>query len=148
MGEFLGRLSGDRRERDPRRSLPTLPDRVDLLVSRDRFARRLGAIRDKWGSLGWENSPLGFPVTDEYAIPGGARSDFQGGCITWTPSTGAVVGCTARPDNPGNSKDCGDFPVWRQAQDWFEYYHPHYGDVANLDGDDDLIACERLPGAP
>ena len=108
----------------------------------------LGAIRDKWGSLGWENSPLGFPVTDEYAIPGGARSDFQEGCITWTPSTGAVVGCTARPDNPGNSKDCDDFPVWRQAQDWFEYYHPHYGDVANLDGDDDLIACERLPGAP
>ena len=109
----------------------------------------LGAIRDKWGSLGRENSSLGFPVTDEYAIPGGARSDFQGGCITWTPSTGAVVGCgTAQPANPGNDKNCDDFAIWREAQDWFEYYYPHYGDVANLDGDDDLVACERLPGAP
>ncbi len=108
----------------------------------------LGAITDKWASLGWENSALGFPVTDEYAIQGGVRSDFQGGCIVWTPSTGAAVECTAKPGNPGNAKNCDDFDVWREAQDWFESYYPDYGDVANLDADNDLIACERLPGAP
>jgi hypothetical protein len=50
-----------------------------------------GAIKARWASLGWENSRLGFPVTGEYDVPGGRRSDFQGGSITWTPAGGAVV---------------------------------------------------------
>ena len=50
-----------------------------------------GAIRNKWASLGWENSSLGYPTSDEYAIPGGRRSDFQGGSITWDASTGIVT---------------------------------------------------------
>ncbi|MDQ1650653.1 MAG: hypothetical protein QOG60_2710, partial [Frankiaceae bacterium] len=31
-----------------------------------------------------------FPVSDEYAIPGGRRNDFVHGSIIWTPSTGAI----------------------------------------------------------
>jgi beta-lactamase superfamily II metal-dependent hydrolase len=54
----------------------------------------------------------------------------------------------SRPANPGNSKNCGDFSTWREAQDWFDYYYPHYGDVAQLDADNDMVACESLPGAP
>jgi len=27
-----------------------------------------GAIRDAWASLGWENSSLGYPATDQFAI--------------------------------------------------------------------------------
>lgn len=50
-----------------------------------------GAILARWGQVGWENSTLGFPVTDEYAVPGGRRSDFQHGSITWTPAAGAVI---------------------------------------------------------
>ena len=50
-----------------------------------------GAIRDKWAGLGWQESRLGFPRSGEYGIPGGARSDFAGGSIDWTPGTGAVV---------------------------------------------------------
>ena len=50
----------------------------------------IGAIRERWASLGWENSSLGFPVSDEYTVPGGARSDFSGGSITWDARTGAV----------------------------------------------------------
>ena len=50
-----------------------------------------GAIRDRWAELGWENSALGFPTSDEYGVDGGRRSDFQNGSITWTPSGGAVV---------------------------------------------------------
>ena len=52
------------------------------------------------------------------------------------------------PPNPGDSKNCSNFGTWRQAQDWFELYYPHYGDVADLDRDNNLIACESLPGAP
>lgn len=53
-----------------------------------------------------------------------------------------------KPTYPGDSKNCGDFSKWNQAQAWFEHYYPYYGDVANLDADNDLIACESLPGAP
>ena len=51
----------------------------------------VGAIRDRWGQIGWENSALGFPVSEEYAVPGGRAQDFQYGSITWTPGGGAVV---------------------------------------------------------
>lgn len=30
-----------------------------------------GRIRDKWADLGWENSSLGYPVTDELTTPDG-----------------------------------------------------------------------------
>jgi M6 family metalloprotease-like protein len=50
-----------------------------------------GAIRDKWASLGWERSELGYPLTDEMRTPDGIGryNHFQGGSIYWTPSTGA-----------------------------------------------------------
>jgi hypothetical protein len=50
-----------------------------------------GAIRDKWASLGWEQSFLGFPTTDETETPGGRGrfNHFQGGSIYWSPQTGA-----------------------------------------------------------
>jgi len=53
-----------------------------------------GAIRDAWSALGWEQSPLGFPTSDEHTSGGVQRSDFQGGFITWTPQAGAVVTVT------------------------------------------------------
>jgi uncharacterized protein with LGFP repeats len=51
----------------------------------------LGAIRDKWASLGWERSFLGYPTSDQYAWNGGLRSNFQGGYIFWTARGGAQV---------------------------------------------------------
>ncbi len=50
-----------------------------------------GAIRDRWVSMGWELSSLGYPVSDEYAVPGGRRSNFQHGSITYRFSDGAVL---------------------------------------------------------
>ncbi|RBY77986.1 sugar dehydrogenase [Blastococcus sp. TF02-09] len=50
-----------------------------------------GLIRDRWAALGWEQSYLGYPTSDEFAIPGGRRTDFERGYITWTASTGRVV---------------------------------------------------------
>ncbi|MDQ0383049.1 GH25 family lysozyme [Amycolatopsis thermophila] len=49
-----------------------------------------GAIRDKWASLGWETSPLRYPTSDEYGVPGGRRNDFQNGTITWYSANGSV----------------------------------------------------------
>ncbi|WP_328615552.1 PQQ-dependent sugar dehydrogenase [Amycolatopsis sp. NBC_00355] len=49
-----------------------------------------GEIRKRWAALGWENSYLHYPRTDEYVVNGVYRSDFQGGYITFTLAGGAV----------------------------------------------------------
>jgi hypothetical protein len=51
-----------------------------------------GAIRTKWAALGWEKGPLGYPVTDEYSVPGGRESDFRGGRLVWKARTGVISG--------------------------------------------------------
>lgn len=50
-----------------------------------------GAIREKWKSLGWERSHLGYPITSETGTPDqvGRFNHFQKGSIYWTPQTGA-----------------------------------------------------------
>ena len=50
-----------------------------------------GAIRDKWASLGWERSCLGYPVSDEFAISGGRQSNFQHGRITYSFNSGQAT---------------------------------------------------------
>ncbi|HSA51483.1 MAG TPA: PQQ-dependent sugar dehydrogenase [Yinghuangia sp.] len=49
-----------------------------------------GAIRDRWAARGWENSYLGYPISEEYAVPGGRRQDFQHGFVVFTTATGQV----------------------------------------------------------
>ena len=57
-----------------------------------------GAIRDKWASLGWERSSLGYPISDEGDMPGGGRiSNFQHGSIAWTAAKGAWLQGAASP---------------------------------------------------
>lgn len=50
-----------------------------------------GAIGARWGALGHENSPLGYPTTDQLTNPDGVgkRNWFQGGAIYWHQATGA-----------------------------------------------------------
>jgi len=50
-----------------------------------------GLIRQKWADLGWENSFLGFPLSDESDVIGkpGRTNRFEGGVISWSPTTGA-----------------------------------------------------------
>jgi hypothetical protein len=46
-----------------------------------------GRIRDKWKEVGWEAGALGYPTSDEYEVPGGRKSDFEHGSITWSAAT-------------------------------------------------------------
>jgi aldose sugar dehydrogenase len=46
-----------------------------------------GDIRDAWARSGWERGQLGYPVSDEQPVAGGARSDFQRGSILWDAAT-------------------------------------------------------------
>ena len=47
-----------------------------------------GAILAKYDDLRRHGTDLGLPVTDEYAVSGGRRSDFERGSIVWNASTG------------------------------------------------------------
>ena len=57
----------------------------------------------------------------------------------------ASPACPA-PPNPGDPFDCPDFPNQAAAQAWFDTHFPFYGDVADLDRDNDGMACEENPG--
>ena len=50
-----------------------------------------GAILSTWRSMGATRSPLGYPVSDEYAVPGGRAGDFQHGRLRWDAATGEVT---------------------------------------------------------
>lgn len=56
-----------------------------------------GDIFKKWAALGWENSWLGYPVSDEEAYGDGRRSRFQNGAIEYSQTRGTRdlegVGC-------------------------------------------------------
>ncbi|MBH0779003.1 alpha/beta hydrolase-fold protein [Nocardia bovistercoris] len=43
---------------------------------------RSGPVMDVWREQGYENGKLGYPVSDEFAIPGGSQQNFQTGFIT------------------------------------------------------------------
>jgi uncharacterized protein with LGFP repeats len=50
-----------------------------------------GSIDQRWVALGGVTSSLGYPTSNEYAVPGGRASDFEHGRITWTAATGAIT---------------------------------------------------------
>jgi hypothetical protein len=52
-----------------------------------------GAIRDRWSSLGWERSALGYPISDETdEVDGSGRFNvFEHGTIHWNRTTGAIT---------------------------------------------------------
>ena len=66
-----------------------------------------------------------------------------------TPVPPTPVPPTAPPANPGNTKNCSDFATQAEAQAYYDFYFPFYGDVAGLDGNpSNGIACESLPDGP
>lgn len=55
-----------------------------------------GDIYDRYVTLGRERGTLGLPISGEYEIPGGRRSDFEHGSITWNEQSRQ----TAVTENP------------------------------------------------
>lgn len=69
-----------------------------------------GAIRDKWSSLGLEQSFLGYPVSDEQPTSDGQGrfNDFERGQIAWSPRFGAGVSATSfNPQSGGGLRPQG-----------------------------------------
>jgi uncharacterized protein with LGFP repeats len=60
--------------------------------SPDRGTRAVfGGIYTRYLAEGTEDGSLGVPLTGEYPVPGGARSDFAGGALTWVAATGEII---------------------------------------------------------
>lgn len=135
------------------------PSTVYLAVG-DSFADALAG-----GALaGATGSPLF--IVQKNCVPAPVRNAI----LNWNPSTIVLLGGTgvlgsgvasltecstaappkppSKPSNPGDTKNCSDFKTWSEAQAWFNKYYPYYGDIARLDANNDLIACESLPGSP
>jgi uncharacterized protein with LGFP repeats len=51
----------------------------------------VGDIYAKWAELDLEHGKLGYPTSGEYDVPGGRRSDFEGGSLTWEAATRNVT---------------------------------------------------------
>ncbi|MCX4096633.1 alpha/beta hydrolase-fold protein [Nocardia sp. alder85J] len=45
------------------------------------WAVRNGPIMEAWGQQGFENGRLGYPISDEFPVPGGTQQNFQTGFI-------------------------------------------------------------------
>ncbi|RSM80497.1 hypothetical protein DL991_10265 [Amycolatopsis sp. WAC 01375] len=61
-----------------------------------------GNIRSKWDALGSEKSYLGYPTTDEQALPKGRRSNFQNGRIDWSNDGGGTIDYKTVTMTPGS----------------------------------------------
>jgi len=92
-----------------------------------------------------ETCPAGFAYADAEEEP---VVELPTPTTTTTSSTTTTTVASSQPENPGDSKNCGDFANYAEAKAWFDEYYPYYGDVARLDKDGDLIPCESLSGAP
>jgi len=71
----------------------------------------MGGIFEKYKAMGYSSSWLGFPISDEYDVTGGARSDFEGGNISWTPQGGMV----AQPNDKPSPITDEIYNVWRNG---------------------------------
>ena len=70
----------------------------------------------------------------------------QTATATLTPEPTATKTPKPGPCNcTGPDLDCGEFGSHNQAQACFDYCFPQYGDIFNLDGDGNGLACESLP---
>ncbi|MFD0483990.1 LGFP repeat-containing protein [Kineococcus sp. GCM10028916] len=63
----------------------------DSTVAGNVTATVRGAIAQTWSAMGWENSALGYPLSEEFPVVGGVRQTFQGGALTANAATGAVT---------------------------------------------------------
>lgn len=50
-----------------------------------------GYIRDTYKEVGWEAGPLGYPISGEYEVEKGRRSDFEHGSITWDREANEMI---------------------------------------------------------
>ena len=83
-----------------------------------------GSIGARYLGMGGTASWLGLPVSDEYDMPGGRRSDFEGGYIGWDPLTGGTIlmrdGSATVSFEPDTNRAGGDLTSFEAIGDRME----------------------------
>lgn len=79
------------------------------------------------------------PATSTTVRLGDGRDELVGDSSTRQPATSTTI-----PPNPGDAVSCAHFDNHAAAQEWYDTYWPHYGDVALIDINDNGVACEKL----
>jgi len=83
-----------------------------------------GSIGARYLGLGGTASWLGLPVSDEYEMPGGRRSDFEGGYIAWDQLTGGSIamrdGSASISFEPDTNRAGSDFTSFEAIGDRME----------------------------
>lgn len=134
MAAFLYRLAGK-----PSFTPPSKPLFRDVPTSHV-FYKEISWLAASGITTGWPAS-----YGSVYRPTLSVKRDVMAAFLYRYKNTANLRPATPAHTSPGNTKNCSDFTTWRQAQDWFEYYRwLGFGDVADLDGDDDGIACEGL----
>lgn len=68
----------------------------------------VGLIRARWLATGREGGSCGYPLTDEFAVPGGRRSNFERGFIAWrTGAPTAQSQCPSATDAAASPRPAG-----------------------------------------
>ncbi|MDR7112500.1 uncharacterized protein with LGFP repeats [Microbacterium trichothecenolyticum] len=110
-----------------------------------------------WLGAGGPDGALGLISGPEVCFGTYCQVPFERGLMVWEPGVGVRIltgseldawlasHAPPTPSSPGDTKNCGDFSTHAEAQAWFDYYYPYYGDIGKLDANNDGIACESLP---
>lgn len=78
------------------------------------------------------------------AFQGAERRAKEAGAGLWGACKSGGARSGSHPDQNGPDRDCGDFTIWRDAQDFYEAAGGPEIDRHRLDGDGDGVACEGL----
>lgn len=100
-----------------------------------------GPIRQKWAAMGWERSPLGYPVSDELPTgvdPHGRYTTFQHGLIVYHPShgahaiTGAIDTRYRQLGGAGWGYPITDVTTLKAGGQYLHLVHPTIGDERSI----------------
>jgi hypothetical protein len=91
-------------------------------------------------------TPTPTAITTHTPTPTATATATATAIATITPTPTATANPSAPCPCDSDTKNCSDFATQPEAQSCFDYcFNLGFGDIHNLDIDDDKIACESLP---
>lgn len=120
------------------------------------YAQNWASIKMRWSlSVTPEELEALREMAATCSAPVAITAEPSGGLIVGNqpdlePTEAPVVSDTDSPryDPDGPDRDCGNFETWQESQTFFVAAGGPESDGHRLDGDNNGIACESLPGAP
>ena len=106
---------------------------------------------DTWSEAQAFYKSAGGPGSDPHNLDSngdGIACESLPGSPTLASPTPTPTPQPAPPEPEEPDRNCSDFDTWQEAQDFYEAAGGPDSDPHGLDGNDDGIACESLPGSP